>query len=136
MSERELRTRARDSAIKSRLYFRELMQDEDDFDSTASGMDDELDRDLSDDFSDESGSDYSDESYSTVPSGANTPRKVRIYHPRPKSPIFTEEREIPPLVLPTSSTDLIIPSEHLMSVLSIYETLRHFRVILRISPFR
>ncbi|KAH9365614.1 hypothetical protein HPB48_005788 [Haemaphysalis longicornis] len=47
-----------------------------------------------------------------------------------------DERELPPLSLPKSSEDLILPTCHIMRALSIYETLRHFRNILRLTPFR
>ncbi|XP_042163038.1 LOW QUALITY PROTEIN: nucleosome-remodeling factor subunit BPTF-like, partial [Oncorhynchus tshawytscha] len=53
----------------------------------------------------------------------------------PRSPIF-EEKEIPPLELPRTSEDLLVPSEELLNVSSIYEVLRNFSTVLRLSPFR
>lgn len=76
---------------------------------------------------------YSQSSYSTISS--STPAK-RKWTRRPHSPVFLQERELPPLSLPKSSEDLILPTCHIMRALSIYETLRHFRNILRLTPFR
>uniref|UniRef100_A0A6Q2YJG8 Bromodomain PHD finger transcription factor n=1 Tax=Esox lucius TaxID=8010 RepID=A0A6Q2YJG8_ESOLU len=65
----------------------------------------------------------------------STPGRRRTRVHRPRSPIF-EEKEIPPLVLPRSSEDLMVPSEELLNVSSIYEVLRNFSAVLRLSPFR
>uniref|UniRef100_A0A673YMB6 Bromodomain PHD finger transcription factor n=1 Tax=Salmo trutta TaxID=8032 RepID=A0A673YMB6_SALTR len=59
--------------------------------------------------------------------------RTRVHCPR--SPIF-EEKEIPPLELPRTSEDLMVPSEELLNVSSIYEVLRNFSTVLRLSPFR
>ncbi|KAJ8363551.1 hypothetical protein SKAU_G00123820 [Synaphobranchus kaupii] len=61
------------------------------------------------------------------------PRRSRLH--RPRSPIF-EEKEIPPLELPKTSEDLMIPSEQLLNVSAVYEVLRNFGTVLRLSPFR
>ena len=42
---------------------------------------------------------------------------------------------IPELKLPQSSEDLLIQKANLLDCISVYETLRHFRNILRLSPF-
>ncbi|KAL3216056.1 hypothetical protein MRX96_033232 [Rhipicephalus microplus] len=76
---------------------------------------------------------YSQSSYSTISS--STPAK-RKWTRRAHSPVFLQERELPALALPKSSEDLILPTCHTMRALSIYETLRHFRNILRLTPFR
>ncbi|MBN3299112.1 BPTF factor, partial [Amia calva] len=60
-------------------------------------------------------------------------RRQRVH--RPRSPIF-EEKEIPALELPKSSEDLMVPSEELLNVSAIYEVLRNFGTVLRLSPFR
>ncbi|XP_064622398.1 nucleosome-remodeling factor subunit BPTF-like isoform X2 [Lineus longissimus] len=82
---------------------------------------------------DDNGSDseFSVESYSTMNS---TSRRRYFALQRPEFDV--DEEEIPPLVLPTSSTDLILPSEKLLPAMGVYEVLRHFRTILRLSPFR
>uniref|UniRef100_A0A3Q2XQB1 Bromodomain PHD finger transcription factor n=1 Tax=Hippocampus comes TaxID=109280 RepID=A0A3Q2XQB1_HIPCM len=54
---------------------------------------------------------------------------------RPRTPIL-EEKNIPPLDLPASSEDLLVPSEDLLNATSIYEVLRNFSTVLRLSPFR
>ncbi|KFQ34710.1 Nucleosome-remodeling factor subunit BPTF, partial [Merops nubicus] len=60
-------------------------------------------------------------------------RRPRVH--RPRSPIL-EEKDIPPLEFPKSSEDLMVPSEHIMNVIAIYEVLRNFGTVLRLSPFR
>jgi nucleosome-remodeling factor subunit BPTF len=78
---------------------------------------------------DDSDSDYSVESSST--SG----RRRVVFFRRPKSPELLDDIDIPELVLPPSSNDLLMPSEYLMQCLGLYEILRHFRTIVRLSPF-
>lgn len=51
-----------------------------------------------------------------------------------RTPMF-EEKEIPPLVLPMSSEDLLVPHTELLNTSSIYEVLRNFSTVLRLSPF-
>lgn len=82
-----------------------------------------------------SDSDFSLSSYSTL---SGTPRKNFNLNrvPTPEPPLWLQNRELPPLNLPKSSEDLLVPKEHLMAVLSIYEVLRHFRNLVRLSPFR
>ncbi|XP_072386734.1 nucleosome-remodeling factor subunit NURF301 isoform X2 [Diabrotica undecimpunctata] len=82
-----------------------------------------------------SDSDFSLSGYSTV---SGTPRKCYSLNraPTPDPPLWLQNREIPPLVLPKSSDDLLVPKEEIMEVLSIYEVLRHFRNLVRLSPFR
>ncbi|XP_078510455.1 nucleosome-remodeling factor subunit BPTF isoform X2 [Lissotriton helveticus] len=60
-------------------------------------------------------------------------RKPRVH--RPRSPIL-EEKDIPPLELPKSSEDLMVPTEHVLEVNAVYEVLRNFGTVLRLSPFR
>lgn len=73
-----------------------------------------------------SDSDFSLSSYSTT---SGTPRKSLLGQQRPPSPepLWLQNRELPPLVLPKSSDDLLVPKELILTVLSIYEVLRHFR---------
>ncbi|CAH1971965.1 unnamed protein product [Acanthoscelides obtectus] len=82
-----------------------------------------------------SDSDFSLSSYSTM---SGTPRKGLHVNraPTPEPPIWLQNREIPPLTLPKSSDDLLVPKERIMEVVSIYEVLRHFRNLVRLSPFR
>lgn len=49
---------------------------------------------------------------------------------------FIELPEVKDLALPPSSDDLLIPNKHVMNALGVYEVLRHFGRILRLSPFR
>jgi len=82
-----------------------------------------------------SDSDFSLSSYSTT---SGTPRRTLLGQQRPPSPepLWLQNRELPPLVLPKPSDDLLIPKELVMPLLSIYEVLRHFRALVRLSCFR
>lgn len=82
-----------------------------------------------------SDSDFSLSSFSTL---SGTPRRpgANIQRAPSPEPLWLQNRDIPILELPRSSDDLLIPKEHVMSVLSIYEVLRHFRNLVRLSPFR
>ncbi|XP_037935979.1 nucleosome-remodeling factor subunit NURF301 isoform X3 [Teleopsis dalmanni] len=58
--------------------------------------------------------------------------------PRPPSPepIWLQGREYADLNLPESSDDLLINKHHVLKALNIYEVLRRFRHLVRLSPFR
>ncbi|XP_069511125.1 nucleosome-remodeling factor subunit BPTF isoform X2 [Ambystoma mexicanum] len=71
-------------------------------------------------------------SYSTY---SSTPGRRKTKVNRPRSPIL-EEKDIPPLELPKSSEDLMVPTEHVLEVNAVYEVLRNFGTVLRLSPFR
>lgn len=60
-------------------------------------------------------------------------RRTRVH--RPCAPVF-EEKNVPPLQLPKSSDDVLVPVTHLLTAASIYEVLRNFSTVLRLSPFR
>lgn len=79
-----------------------------------------------------SDSDFSLSSYSTV---SGTPKKFLHRLPSPE-PLWLQNHEIPYLELPKSSDDLLIPKDLIMQALCIYEVLRHFRTLVRLSPFR
>ncbi|XP_030649335.1 nucleosome-remodeling factor subunit BPTF [Chanos chanos] len=72
---------------------------------------------------------------SSFRSHGSTPGRRRPRARRPRSPIF-EEKEIPPLEIPKSSEDLLLPNEQLLNASAIYEVLRNFSPVLRLSPFR
>ncbi|KRT79741.1 PHD finger motif containing protein [Oryctes borbonicus] len=80
-----------------------------------------------------SDSDFSLSGYSNV----STPRRTTSA-PRPPTPepLWLQNRVLPPLEPPKSSDDLLVPHEHIMAIVSIYEVLRHFRNLVRLSPFR
>ncbi|XP_026669711.1 nucleosome-remodeling factor subunit NURF301 isoform X4 [Ceratina calcarata] len=82
-----------------------------------------------------SDSDFSLSSYSNT---SGTPRKTLLSQQRPPSPepLWLQNRELPPLNLPKSSDDLLAPREFVMPSLCIYEVLRHFRTLVRLSAFR
>uniref|UniRef100_A0A8C7GKW4 Bromodomain PHD finger transcription factor n=1 Tax=Oncorhynchus kisutch TaxID=8019 RepID=A0A8C7GKW4_ONCKI len=66
--------------------------------------------------------------------GSTPGRRGRRPH-RPRSPIF-EAKEVPPLELPKSSEDLLVPASQLLNISAVYEVLRNFGSVLRLSPFR
>lgn len=82
-----------------------------------------------------SDSDFSLSSFSTA---SGTPRRTLLSQQRPPSPepLWLQNRELPKLELPRSSDDLLVPKDLVMPCLSIYEVLRHFRTLLRLSPCR
>ncbi|OWK58285.1 Nucleosome-remodeling factor subunit BPTF [Lonchura striata] len=113
----------------------EIMEEEDDDDS-----------DYPEEMEDEDDASYCTESsfrshstYSSTPAKFLLlfliPGRRRQRAHRPRSPIL-EEKDIPPLEFPKSSEDLMVPSEHIMNVIAIYEVLRNFGTVLRLSPFR
>uniref|UniRef100_A0A672II38 Bromodomain PHD finger transcription factor n=1 Tax=Salarias fasciatus TaxID=181472 RepID=A0A672II38_SALFA len=71
-------------------------------------------------------------SHSTL---GSTPGRRRSRPQRPRSPIL-EAKDIPPLELPKSSEDLLVPTSQLLNVSAVYEVLRNFGTVLRLSPFR
>ncbi|GIY55553.1 nucleosome-remodeling factor subunit NURF301 [Caerostris extrusa] len=75
---------------------------------------------------------YSQSSFSTISS--TTPAK-RKWCRRPTTPVFLQEREYPQLTLPKVVMIYCCLKEYLMQALGVYEILRHFRNILRLTPF-
>ncbi|XP_015116667.1 nucleosome-remodeling factor subunit NURF301 isoform X2 [Diachasma alloeum] len=80
----------------------------------------------------------SDSDFSLSSFSNGTPRKSLLSSARAPSPepLWLQNRELPPLEIPKSSEDLLIAKEHVMQALSIYEVLRHFRSLVRLSSFR
>lgn len=139
------RGRPRDAAHRGRNFIQSLFDDDElsrdslagSLDSRSVNFDEEDDAaangsDESYEEPDDSDSDYSVESAGN--SNTSTRKKVVIFR-RPKSPEIPFDQEVPPLILPQSSNDLLIPTEYLMQCIGIYEVLRHFRTIARLSPF-
>ncbi|XP_015374966.1 PREDICTED: nucleosome-remodeling factor subunit NURF301-like isoform X3 [Diuraphis noxia] len=87
--------------------------------------------DVVDDVSD---SDFSVSGFS-VASRARKSNVSYIRNPSPE-PLWLRGEEIPKLELPKSSEDLLVPTEHIMQALSVYEVLRRFKSQVRLSPFR
>ncbi|XP_030753207.1 nucleosome-remodeling factor subunit NURF301 isoform X3 [Sitophilus oryzae] len=105
--------------------------------SDKSDIEDELltDSDIESNGGNASDSDFSLSSFSTM---SGTPRKQNAALNRAPTPepLWLQNRDIPSLTLPKSSDDLLVPKERIMEVVSIYEVLRHFRNLVRLSPFR
>ncbi|KAJ6220885.1 hypothetical protein RDWZM_006697 [Blomia tropicalis] len=68
----------------------------------------------------------------------DTNNNKKVLRPnREVAPLFFDnDSEIPELILPSSSEDLLIEGSELMQALSVYEILRHFQSTLRLTPFR
>ncbi|MGH0138330.1 UNVERIFIED_CONTAM: hypothetical protein FKN15_036066 [Acipenser sinensis] len=84
---------------------------------------------------DDDGSFCTESSFRSHSTYSSTPGRRRQRIHRPRSPIF-EEKEVPPLELPKSSEDLLVPTEQLLNIVAIYDVLRNFSTVLRLSPFR
>lgn len=123
-----MRPKNREAAQRGRSFIQNILE-YDDFD------DGERSSELSDQTDEEfagSASDISDDS-----GGSETPRKkLSVAYPLEPEEPEVDESEIPPLALPPSSDDLLISSEYVMDAVGVYEVLRHYRTILRLSPFR
>ncbi|XP_062542948.1 LOW QUALITY PROTEIN: nucleosome-remodeling factor subunit NURF301-like [Armigeres subalbatus] len=85
--------------------------------------------DSEDSLANESESDFSIQSFS-VSTGVVCQRE-----PSP-DPVWLQERNYPPLELPASSEDLLVPNSIVLKCTSIYEIIRRFRNLVRLSPFR
>jgi nucleosome-remodeling factor subunit BPTF len=82
-------------------------------------------------FNNESDSDFSLSSYSNAGPSASQTRSVT-----PEPVWIKDDIEIPPLELPRSSDDLMVPKQYVLRAISIYEVLRRYRNLVRLSPFR
>lgn len=82
-------------------------------------------------FANESDSDFSLSSYSNAGPSLSQTRSVT-----PEPVWIKDDIEIPPLELPRSSDDLMVPKQYVLRSLGIYEVLRRYRNLVRLSPFR
>ena len=138
------RGRGREYALKSRAFFSQFVAEDEDTSSLAADLDGDRASDISDLYPigidgnesdgsyEASDSDGSEGSISTTNSSAS---RRRLFPRHPKSPEYLDDRDIPPLELPASATDLTLPHDLILQAIGIYEVLRHFRTILRLSPF-
>lgn len=76
-------------------------------------------------------SDFSLSSFSNESSAQK--RSNRLPSP---DPLWLQARELPMLTLPESSDDLLIPKQYTLKAASIYEVLRRFKNLVRLTPFR
>ncbi|KAK3520498.1 hypothetical protein QTP70_024113 [Hemibagrus guttatus] len=142
------RGRGRRSSANAVVYDDHESEEEEDAVSLASEEDDYMEEEPLTEEEDEvidNESDYLEElpeeeeeddaSYCTESSHGSTPGRRRRRARRPPSPIL-EQKEIPTLDLPKSSEDLLIPPEQLLNASAVYEVLRTFSTVLRLSPFR
>ncbi|XP_065345796.1 nucleosome-remodeling factor subunit NURF301 isoform X2 [Cloeon dipterum] len=123
---------------KSRYGYQEFHYgsdfEDDDSASNKSDLEDDLDSPESEEesFPDyESVQDESDEDFSVSSERSKAPQR-----PSPVPLWLQDNKDIPPLELPASSDDLMVPREFVMKALSVYEVVRHFGSLVRLSPFR
>lgn len=116
----------RDSEYHYGSDFGEYLTDKSESNISESEIDDNLTRDESCD------SEYSVSSYST--NGTNKKNYPYVRNLTPE-PVWLQNRDIPNLELPKPSDDLLLTREYVMQALCIYEVLRHFRTLVRLSPF-
>ncbi|XP_061568415.1 nucleosome-remodeling factor subunit BPTF isoform X2 [Cololabis saira] len=129
-----------DDAVSLRSEEDELGEEEEDEalrgESDGPDLDQDQDQDLQGDQEEEDAASVCTESsWRSQSTRASTPGKKKGRAPRPRTPIL-EEKEIPLLELPDTSEDIMVPNEELLNATSIYEVLRNFSVVLRLSPFR
>jgi nucleosome-remodeling factor subunit BPTF len=82
-------------------------------------------------FNNDSDSDFSLSSYSNVGPSTSQTRSVT-----PEPVWLKQDIIIPPLELPKSSEDLLVPKQYVLRSLGIYEVIRRYRNLVRLSPFR
>lgn len=78
----------------------------------------------------ESESDFSLSSLSNGSCSKRTPRQ-----PSPE-PLWLQRKDLPLLELPQSSDDLLVSLQYSLKTVAIYEVLRRFKYLVRLSPFR
>ena len=105
----------------------ELDEEESDLDSNSSASDSNDDNNLSE---------FSEESSFSEASSAPSRRKFASRLSLPPSPVWLEEKDIALLEIPKSADDLTVDRKDLMMAFAVYEVLRHFHQLLRVSPFR
>nr|XP_046188057.1 nucleosome-remodeling factor subunit BPTF-like isoform X3 [Oncorhynchus gorbuscha] len=123
-----------DDAVSLRSEEDELIEEETITDEEEEALNEESDP-LEEILEEDDASYCTESSFRSQSTHGSTPGRKRTRVHCPRSPIF-EEKEIPPLELPRTSEDLLVPSEELLNVSSIYEVLRNFSTVLRLSPFR
>lgn len=79
----------------------------------------------------ESDSDFSLSSYSNAGVASDQTRSVT-----PEPVWIKDDIDIPPMELPKSSDDLMVPKQYVLKSLGVYEVLRRYRNLVRLSPFR
>lgn len=73
----------------------------------------------------------SDFSLSSFSSGIQ--KRTRVPSPEP---LWLQQREIPLLELPESSDDLMLPVQYTLRTSAVYEIMRRFKYLMRLTPFR
>lgn len=125
----------RKQSLETDYHYGSDFEDSTDHDEELGISESETEPEKDDQLDEMSDSDISLSSFSTA-SGTNKNKFSYISRMSPEPFWLQTEKEIQPLELPRSSDDLLIPREHIMQTLSIYEVLRHFKSLIRLSPFR
>lgn len=86
---------------------------------------------------DESDSDFSLSSYSNVStSNRNGNAASQTRGTTPDLVWLKDDIDLPVLELPPSSDDLLVPKQYILKTVGVYEILRRYRNLVRLSPFR
>lgn len=124
----------RKQSLETDYHYGSDFEDSTDHDDDLGLTESETEPERDDPLDDMSDSEISLSGFSTA-SGTN--KKLSFISRMSPEPLWLQtEKEVQPLELPRSSDDLLIPREHIMQTLSIYEVLRHFKSLIRLSPFR
>ncbi|KAK8737064.1 hypothetical protein OTU49_004783, partial [Cherax quadricarinatus] len=75
-------------------------------------------------------------SYGTLGTPGARPGPLSASRPQTPVPVWLQDRRYPPLDLPDSSDDLLLPRAYVLRAVGTYEVLRHFRTLVRLSPAR
>lgn len=109
--------------------------EEEDAESDANESDDGDSESIAEGNGNENAESHSDSDYSVGSSRVTSSSRL----PSPPVPIWLDSDkvpEVPTLNLPNSSDDLLLPREHVVKAVEIYEPLRRFQQLVRLSPFR
>ena len=134
------RVKGRVAVQRGRNFVSSVITDDDDVSSVFDADNDDrgsefTDHDVTENFASDDSCVESDVGISDDSVSNASFSKRKFCQRRPKTPELLDDKDIPHLELPASSTDLIISSEYLMQAVGIYEVLRRFRTNLRLSPF-
>ncbi|XP_071513894.1 nucleosome-remodeling factor subunit NURF301 [Panulirus ornatus] len=95
------------------------------------------DEDIELDDEDEVGLSDGEASVSSFSTTDGTPNKFSLTsRPQTPVPVWLQDRQYPALDLPKSSDDLLLPHAYVLRAVGIYEVMRHFRTLVRLSPMR
>ncbi len=117
---------------ESEYHYGSDFEDDEEDDDEVAAESDKSSEESEDDMGDEASDDLDPESDIDL-------ENIEAPSSLPQTPIpfwLREDEQVPPLQLPESSEDLLVPNKYLLKVFSVYEVLRRHHQILRLSPCR